>query len=170
MTPREKNLAAVSAIAQRHGYTVEDILGPSRRKHLVHVRRLCVLMLRRKNYSTTEIGRVLGRDHSTIVHALNKVVDTCNRMVVGIPDQQRRDDNMINWTKDERATALMANALEHYRSTDELSLEHEAQLEIIRDEYLNELWNDFRRDDIDAFDEWHCQPTVEEAFLAEIGA
>ena len=136
----------------------------------MHVRRLCVLMLRRKNYSTTEIGRVLGRDHSTIVHALNKVVDTCNRMVVGIPDQQRRDDNMINWTKDERATALMANALEHYRSTDELSLEHEAQLEIIRDEYLNELWNDFRRDDIDAFDEWHCQPTVEEAFLAEIGA
>jgi hypothetical protein len=170
MTPREKNLAAVSAIAQQHGYTVRDILGPSRRKHLVHVRRLCILMLRRKGYSTSEIGRVLDRDHTTIVHALNKPVDTCNRMVVGIPDQQRRDDKMINWTKDERATALMANALEHYRATDELSLEHEAQLELIRDEYLNELWNDFRRDDFDAFEEWHSQPTVEEAFLAEIGA
>ena len=77
---------------------------------------------------------------------------------------------MINWTNDERTVALMANAVEHYRATDELSLEHEAQLELIRDEYLNELWNDFRRDDVDAFEEWPCQPTVEEAFLKEIEA
>jgi hypothetical protein len=170
MTPRQKNLDAIDAIAQRHGYTAADILGPSRRKHLVHVRRLCILMLRRKGFSTTEIGRVMGRCHTTIVHALNKVVDRCNDKVVGLSDQQRRDDNMINWTKDERTVALMANAVEHYRATDELSLEHEAQLELIRDEYLNELWNDFRRDDIDAFEEWHCQPTVEEAFLNEIEA
>ena len=170
MTPRQKNLDAIDAIAQRHGYTVHDILGKSRVKRLVHVRRLCVLMLRRKGLSTTEIGRVMGRCHTTIVHALNKPVDTCNRLVVGIPDQQRRDDNMINWTKDERTVALMANAVEHYHATDELSLEHEAQLDLIRDEYLNELWNDFRRDDFDAFEEWHCQPTVEEAFLKEIEA
>lgn len=170
MTPREKNLAAIDVIAQRHGYSLADILGRSRTKRLVHVRRLCVLMLRRKQYSTSEIGRVMCRDHSTIVHALNKVVDRCNDKVVGVSDQQRRDDNMINWTNDERTVAIMAQAVEHYRATDEFSLEHEAQLELIRDEYLNELWNDFRRDDIDAFEEWHCQPTVEEAFLKEIEA
>ena len=73
MTPREKNLKDIAEIAEAHGYTVADILGPSRRKKLVAVRRLCILMLREKGYSTTEIGRVLGgRDHSTIVHALNK--------------------------------------------------------------------------------------------------
>jgi len=83
MTPREKIHAAIDAIAQEHGYTVEDILGPSRRKHLVSVRRLCVLMLHGRGYSTNEIGRMMNRCHTTIVHALNKPVDTCNEMVVG---------------------------------------------------------------------------------------
>lgn len=73
MTPREKNLKDIENIAQGYGYTVADILGPKRRRHLVSVRNLCVFMLRDKGYSTTEIGRIMNRDHSTIVHALNKV-------------------------------------------------------------------------------------------------
>jgi chromosomal replication initiation ATPase DnaA len=81
MTPREKIHAAIGDIAQQHGYTVEDILGKSRMKHLVAVRRLCILMLRERAYSTTEIGRLMDRDHSTIAHALNKPVDTCNKLV-----------------------------------------------------------------------------------------
>lgn len=72
MTPREKNLKDIQHLAEGYGYTVADILGPKRRRHLVSVRRLCILMLREKGYSTTEIGRVMNRDHSTIVHALNK--------------------------------------------------------------------------------------------------
>jgi chromosomal replication initiation ATPase DnaA len=31
-------------------------------------------MLRNKGYSTTEIGRIMQRDHSTICHALNMYV------------------------------------------------------------------------------------------------
>ena len=81
MTPREKNLAAIDAIAQDHGYTLYDILGPSRLKHLVSVRRLCILMLREQGYSTNEIGRIMNRCHTTIVHALNKPVDPCNELV-----------------------------------------------------------------------------------------
>ena len=72
MTPRERTHAEIDAIAQEHGYTVEDILGPSRLKRLVAVRRLCILMIRDRGFSTTEIGRIMNRDHSTIVHALNK--------------------------------------------------------------------------------------------------
>ncbi len=72
MTPREKNHEAIAAIAAKHYYTLDDILGPSRFKRLVAVRRLCILMLREQDYSTTEIGRIMCRDHSTIVHALNK--------------------------------------------------------------------------------------------------
>lgn len=72
MTPREKNLAAIDAIAQEHGYTVHDILGPSRLKHLVGVRRQCILMLREQGYSTNEIGRIMNRCHTTICHALSK--------------------------------------------------------------------------------------------------
>lgn len=72
MTPREKNHAFIDAIAQNHGYTAEDILGKARHKRLVAVRRICILMLRTQGYSTTEIGRIMNRDHSTICHALNK--------------------------------------------------------------------------------------------------
>ncbi len=70
MTPREKNLADIREIAESYGYTAEDILGKSRYKRLVMVRRQCVGMLRAKGYSTTEIGRILNRDHSTIVVSL----------------------------------------------------------------------------------------------------
>jgi len=81
VTPRQKIHAAIDVIAQEHNYTVQDILGKSRLKRLVAVRRLCILMLRERNYSTTEIGRLLDRSHSTIVHALNKGVDICNETV-----------------------------------------------------------------------------------------
>lgn len=72
MTPKEKNLADIEAIAQEHGFTAEDMLGKSRFRMLVNVRRKCVVMLREKGYSTTEIGRIMQRDHSTIVHSLQK--------------------------------------------------------------------------------------------------
>lgn len=71
MTPRQATLLQVEAIAKEHCFTIEDILGPRKFKHLVTVRRKCIVMLREKGYSTTEIGRIMGgRDHSTIVHAL----------------------------------------------------------------------------------------------------
>ena len=170
MTPREKNLTAIDAIAREHGYTVEDILGKSRLKRLVHVRRLCVLMLREKGYSTTEIGRVMDRDHSTIVHALNKPVDTCNQLLVGKSDQQQEDDKMINWTKDERVAELLPQIIAHYRTDDEFSLEHEAKLELIREEYMWERSNDYRGECADDFEEWHGQPTVEEFVEAHLDA
>lgn len=72
MTPRERTHAEIGIIAEAHGYTVEDILGPSRRKPLVSVRRLCVVMLRDRGYRTVEIGRIMNRSHTTISHALSK--------------------------------------------------------------------------------------------------
>ena len=75
MTPREKNLAEIDAIAELHGYTLEDILGRSKLKPLVEVRRKCVVWMRGKGYSTTEIGRIMNRDHSTIVHSLQKMAE-----------------------------------------------------------------------------------------------
>lgn len=72
ITPRQKNLNDIKEIAEDHRLTLEDILGTSRHKYLVMVRRKCVVMLREKGYSTTEIGRIMKRDHSTIVHALQR--------------------------------------------------------------------------------------------------
>ena len=72
MTPKQANLIEIEAIAKKYGFTAEDILGKKRYKMLVKVRRKCVVMLREKGYSTTEIGRIMQRDHSTIVHSLQK--------------------------------------------------------------------------------------------------
>jgi chromosomal replication initiation ATPase DnaA len=72
ITPRQRNLNDIAEIAEAHYLTVEDILGPSRLKYLVSVRRKCIYMLRDKGYSTTEIGRIMNRDHSTIVNSLKK--------------------------------------------------------------------------------------------------
>ena len=71
MTPRQANLLQIEAIAKAHCFTLEDILGPRKFKPLVAVRRKCIVVLREKGHTTTEIGRIMGgRDHSTIVHAL----------------------------------------------------------------------------------------------------
>jgi chromosomal replication initiation ATPase DnaA len=70
MTPRQSNMLQIEAIAKAHCFTLEDILGKRKFKHLVEVRRKCIVMLREKGYSTTEIGRIMQRDHSTICHAL----------------------------------------------------------------------------------------------------
>jgi hypothetical protein len=77
---------------------------------------------------------------------------------------------MINWTKDERTVALMAQAVAHAKEFDEFSPKHEEQLELIREEYMWERSNDYRGESADAFEEWHGQPTVEEAFHAEFSA
>lgn len=71
MTPRQANMLEIEVIANAYDYTAEDVLGKSKLKALVAVRRRCVVMLREKGYSTTEIGRIMRRDHSTICHALS---------------------------------------------------------------------------------------------------
>ena len=75
---------------------------------------------------------------------------------------------MINWTKDERVATLLLQARAHFNEFNELSLEVEAQLELTREEYLNDLWRDFRGECFNDFDEWHSQPTVEEFIDKEI--
>lgn len=72
MTPRQANMLEIEAIAKEHCFTVEDILGPRKFKHLVAVRRKCIVMLREKGHTTTGIGRIMNRDHTTIVHSLQK--------------------------------------------------------------------------------------------------
>ena len=73
LTPRERNLADIGLIALRHGFTRDDILGPSKHRPLMLARWECVAMFRRRGLSTPAIGRIMQRDHSTIVHALQRI-------------------------------------------------------------------------------------------------
>lgn len=72
MTPREKYLRIVRIVADSHGVSMSDILGSRKHAHVVAARRECMAMLRGEGLSCPQIGRILNRDSSTIVHNLQK--------------------------------------------------------------------------------------------------
>lgn len=73
MTPRERNLTIIDHIASEYGYDRHDIIGKRRFKVLVEIRCECIKFFREQGYSTPEIGRIMRRDHSTVLHALKKM-------------------------------------------------------------------------------------------------
>jgi chromosomal replication initiator protein len=83
LIPREisKQRLTIEAIkrevAERYGLTVEDIEGPSRRKDIAHARQIAVYIARELTQSSfPALGAAFGgRDHSTIMHAYQKMQD-----------------------------------------------------------------------------------------------
>ena len=66
-TELERIGAAVSVVT---GLALSDICSPSR-KHALHAaRRLIIEVARRHQWATTTIGDFVGRDHSSVLHAL----------------------------------------------------------------------------------------------------
>lgn len=70
MTPRERHLSDIGLIALKHGLTRHDILNHhGKRCERVAAARCDVAMhFRAKHYSWPKIGRIVGRDHSTVLH------------------------------------------------------------------------------------------------------
>jgi len=70
MTPRERHLSDIGLIALRHGLTRWDILNHhgKRSDRVAEARRDVALHFRAKDYSWPHIGRIVGRDHSTVLH------------------------------------------------------------------------------------------------------
>lgn len=64
----------VGPIATRHGCAVDELAGPARHKHIVAARRdVAGYLSRELGWSTTSIGKLLGRDHTTILNLLGRV-------------------------------------------------------------------------------------------------
>ncbi|HTV12004.1 MAG TPA: chromosomal replication initiator protein DnaA [Acidimicrobiales bacterium] len=63
--------------AKMFGFTVEELIGASRRRPLVVARQIAVYLFRElTDYSYPAIGAVMGdRDHTTIMHAYNKIAE-----------------------------------------------------------------------------------------------
>ncbi len=52
----------------------EDLFGPRRHKELVYPRQIIMYLLRHElNYSFPKIGRELGKDHTTVMHGVEKI-------------------------------------------------------------------------------------------------
>jgi chromosomal replication initiator protein len=71
MTPEVRALA--ERIARAHGVTYEDMMSASRLKAVTAARHAFMAELRMTYaMSTPEIGRIVGRDHTSVMHALRK--------------------------------------------------------------------------------------------------
>lgn len=77
----------VAEVAALHGVTVEELMSPSRETRLVLARweamwRMSQVYWGHKSlprYSSQQIGRFFGRDHSTVLHGVRKYREILQR-------------------------------------------------------------------------------------------
>jgi chromosomal replication initiator protein len=71
----------VSQVAGAFGVTVQNLVGPDRRQEIVLPRQIAMYLLRvEANCSLPKIGEAFGgRDHTTVMHACQKVTDLLER-------------------------------------------------------------------------------------------
>lgn len=69
-TMRPDGSDVLEAAALAHGCTVAMILGPRRDAWIIEARRAVIAKLRGMGWSQPRIGRLLRRDHTTIMHHL----------------------------------------------------------------------------------------------------
>ena len=68
----------IAATARAFDVDPDDITGPSRIRHVVEARRVAIaLILKLRSVAKSEIGRIINRDHSTVLHNL-RAFDAAN--------------------------------------------------------------------------------------------
>jgi len=63
----------IDEVAQAHGVTRDELLGPSKRRRFVAARQEAMYRGREAKFSLLELAEVFGRDHTTVRAACLKV-------------------------------------------------------------------------------------------------
>ena len=72
--------AILTAVARYFGVSVDELTGKSRRKQIVVPRQTAMYLLREDAHlSTPEVGRLLNRDHTTVLHGIKQVTQDIAR-------------------------------------------------------------------------------------------
>lgn len=61
---------AIAQASAKTGVSPAEIVGRSKARREFHARRMVCLDLRARGWSYARIGALLGRDHTTIIHAV----------------------------------------------------------------------------------------------------
>lgn len=72
---RARELAGI--IGSKHGIPTADILGRGRRADIASARRELYVALWRDGFSIADVGRILERDHTTILHGMRVELGAC---------------------------------------------------------------------------------------------
>ena len=71
-------LEIMKAVAKAYGVTLEDLRSHSRIARLATARAVvCYLLYRYYNYSLKDVGRMVLRDHSSVMHSVRLVEGFC---------------------------------------------------------------------------------------------
>jgi len=73
MTPDPQAEATMLRVAQRHYVTVERMRGAERNKYIQAARRAAADALQKQGYNTTQIGRIMERDPTTVLAMLGRI-------------------------------------------------------------------------------------------------
>lgn len=65
--------AAIEDAARLYDVTLEDVLGQSRDRRIVKARQAAMWLLRQRDLSFPAIGAVMGRDHTTVMYACQRI-------------------------------------------------------------------------------------------------
>mgnify|MGYP006170817331 CR=1 FL=1 len=72
--PRDTVRGIVREVAQRAGLSVSDIYGPETARKYSRPRQTAMYLAhKRGGYSLSHIGRIMGRNHTTVMDAVRKV-------------------------------------------------------------------------------------------------
>lgn len=68
--------AIIQCVSRYYGVSQEEILGKSRAKPFVYPRQIAMYLARsHTSLSFPDLGRVFGRDHTTVLHAVQRIMD-----------------------------------------------------------------------------------------------
>lgn len=72
--PKSRWATIIAEVARHHGLTADDILGPSRKAHVIKARHEAIARVWQAcpKLSYPHIGRIFNRDHTTIMNVIEK--------------------------------------------------------------------------------------------------
>lgn len=72
ITPKDRHRQMIRNVASAYGYTLEDMLSHKRHPEMVIARHHCYYALLDIGLSQSHIGRLMGRDHTTIAYGADQ--------------------------------------------------------------------------------------------------
>jgi chromosomal replication initiation ATPase DnaA len=78
---REEYMDVIDQICAEYGVSVAEVLGNSRIHDYVYARQACFFALQKVGLSSTQIGRLMNRDHSTVLYGIRTHKERMNRVV-----------------------------------------------------------------------------------------
>lgn len=81
---RDENLGIINKVASEHGVTFEDVMGNSRMQHVIYARHECFNALQNAGLSSSQVGRLMGRDHTTVLHGAKRHRERASRLARGL--------------------------------------------------------------------------------------